>query len=103
MCHFRFVIDLRPVPLFGQVDKALHFKVQMKEKVIVLNTFEDGKWGEELRITERFPFQGGVHYDLVFLCTKEGFKVSFMLGNEIKSKYDHMNMELFKLVILKST
>ncbi|KAK2162569.1 hypothetical protein LSH36_96g05017 [Paralvinella palmiformis] len=88
----QFVIDLRPVPLFGQVDKALHFKVQMKEKVIVLNTFEDGKWGEELRITERFPFQGGVHYDLVFLCTKEGFKVS--VNNVHLTDYKHRMTKL---------
>ena len=73
--YYRFTIDLKPVPLFGQKDIALHMNVLMRQKTVILNSMENDKWGREEKIMDIFPFKGGVHYDLMFVCMDDHFKV----------------------------
>lgn len=56
-------------------DIALHFKPQFEpSEVVVLNSFQDGQWGEEERPAE-MPFQQGESFELVFHVTPEDYKV----------------------------
>ncbi|CAB3403217.1 unnamed protein product [Caenorhabditis bovis] len=53
---------------------VLHFKLNFKEKKIVLNTYQNGTWEKEER--ESNPFKAGEEYDLRIRVLEEGFEIS---------------------------
>jgi hypothetical protein len=57
-------------------DILFHFNPRGGEDAIVLNSFLDGRWGEELRV-QGYPFpDGGDPFRLVFDVTRGAFRVS---------------------------
>ncbi|XP_029973133.1 galectin-5-like [Salarias fasciatus] len=60
-------------------DIALHFNPRFNEngrQVIVRNTFNGGRWGQEERELQRFPFVGGQQFEMKILCTSSEYKVA---------------------------
>ncbi len=60
----------------AQKDIALHFKVMLPSKQLVLNTMQKGKWGVEETKSDYFPFKHGQTFDLAIACEAEQFNVS---------------------------
>ncbi|XP_064157571.1 uncharacterized protein LOC135235715 [Anguilla rostrata] len=57
-------------------DIAFHFnpRFEPSEKVVVFNSFKNGSWENEERVNQ-MPFQPGTNFGLVFIVTKQGYKV----------------------------
>ncbi|KAJ8368694.1 hypothetical protein SKAU_G00087220 [Synaphobranchus kaupii] len=71
----RFSIDLQCGETDG-CDKVLHFNPQFEPlEGVVFNSFKDGSWEQEERVTE-MPFSKGSDFELAFIITSEGYQVN---------------------------
>ncbi|KAJ8280297.1 hypothetical protein GJAV_G00052910 [Gymnothorax javanicus] len=62
-------------------DTALHFSPQFSTNQVLFNSFRDGKWEVEERVTE-MPFRKGECFVLLFIITADGYLVK-VNGNEL--------------------
>ncbi|XP_035240194.1 uncharacterized protein LOC118209143 [Anguilla anguilla] len=70
----RFSIDLQCGETEG-CDTAFQFQPQLEpEEVVVCNSFQNGSWETEERLTE-MPFRKGEDFELVYNITAEGYQV----------------------------
>ncbi|CAJ0943064.1 unnamed protein product, partial [Mesorhabditis belari] len=57
----------------GQSQALLHANIRIDEATVVLNSFLDGKWGDEERVAN--PFKAGEDFDLRIRCLDGFFEV----------------------------
>uniref|UniRef100_A0A672I2T1 Galectin n=1 Tax=Salarias fasciatus TaxID=181472 RepID=A0A672I2T1_SALFA len=89
-----FTVDLCK----GQ-DIALHFSPRFAEKqMVVTNSCIGGKWGQEERELQRFPFVRGQAFKLEILCTSSEYKVT-VNGSHLLS-YKHRITDLRSITSL---
>lgn len=73
---YRFNINLRCVSENNpQDDVALHFGVHILDGLSVLNSLENGTWGEELRVAN-LPIQRAQKFDIIIRCEADKFMIA---------------------------
>uniref|UniRef100_A0A2I9LP00 Galectin n=1 Tax=Centruroides hentzi TaxID=88313 RepID=A0A2I9LP00_9SCOR len=74
-------------------DIALHYNPRWSsgDDLIVINSRQDEKWGEEVRVKGKFPFSAGVHFEIQILCQNESYSI---LVNGVQSSVLPHRMEL---------
>uniref|UniRef100_A0A672I447 Galectin n=1 Tax=Salarias fasciatus TaxID=181472 RepID=A0A672I447_SALFA len=83
----------------GSQDIALHFSPRFAEKqMVVTNSCIGGKWGQEERELQRFPFVRGQAFKLEILCTSSEYKVT-VNGSHLLS-YKHRITDLRSITSL---
>ncbi|XP_033647779.1 galectin-8-like [Asterias rubens] len=69
-------------------DVALQFNPRFREQYINLNTLRNTRWdGNEIKHRGHFPFHPNGTYEIMFLCTKQMFKVA--LNGSHLLEYQH--------------
>ncbi|XP_075042937.1 galectin-4-like [Mixophyes fleayi] len=62
---------------YDGTDIAFHFNPRFDGKNnVVFNTFQSGSWGNEEKRKDGFPFNKGVHFELVFMVNPGGYQVN---------------------------
>ncbi|KAJ8280296.1 hypothetical protein GJAV_G00052880 [Gymnothorax javanicus] len=69
-----FSIDLQCGDSAG-CDTALHFKPKFASSEVVFNSYQNGSWGTEEKVTE-MPFTKGESFLLVFMLKEDGYQVN---------------------------
>lgn len=57
-------------------DIAFHFSPRLRQKKLVRNSFQDGKWDTEEHKCHGFPFAPGVHFDMLIRVLDTHFEVA---------------------------
>lgn len=55
---------------------ALHFNPRFDQRVVVRNSYQNGRWENEERAPHTFPFFAGKDFDVLFLVEATHFKVA---------------------------
>ncbi|KAM4590283.1 galectin-4-like [Fundulus diaphanus] len=80
-------------------DIAFHMNPRVKERVVVRNNREGGKWGKEDRELSLSPFMEGQYFDMSIRCGNQRFKV-FVNGQHLFDFFHRVSFsEIDKLEI----
>ncbi|XP_061669158.1 galectin-8-like [Syngnathoides biaculeatus] len=68
-------------------DIALHLNPRFKHKMIVVNSFLSGCWGNEERQVDSFPFGAGLYFEIIVRYDVDFFRVAVNGIHQLDYKY----------------
>ncbi|XP_067298651.1 galectin-5-like isoform X2 [Pseudorasbora parva] len=88
----RIEINLR-----HKIGIALHYNPRFDENMVIRNSYEDGKWGEEDR-SGPFPFNRGKPLQVAIICGHQAYEV--FVNGERTHTYKHRYTKLEDIDVL---